>query len=160
GESQATKLEGSPGQTTEGKFPDNEASGLYTRPASQPGIRGLTGAVSSLSAQHVSPAPFLQSKHYETIDNARQFTDNECSYHDLLGYISLNLPLNNDEVLAVAHEYTYRGETFQVGDFSVDGIAAQDALLLKLLKPTLTSPKNKLWDLMMKNVYSIGAYQL
>lgn len=160
GESKATNLEGSPGQTTEAKFPDNEANGLYTWAASQPGIRGFTGAVSSLSAQNVSPGPFLQSKHYEKIENARKLTDNEFSYNALLGFISLNLPLNNDEVLAVAYEYTYRGETFQVGDFSVDGIAAQDALLLKLLKPTLTNPKNKLWDLMMKNVYSIGAYQL
>ena len=41
-----------------------------------------------------------------------------------------------------------------------DGIDGQDALILKLLKPTITNPKNKLWDLMMKNVYSIGAYQV
>ena len=72
----------------------------------------------------------------------------------------MNLPLNNDEVLAVAYEYTYKGETYQVGEFSVDGISGQDALILKLLKPTLTNPKNRIWDLMMKNVYSIGAYQL
>jgi cell surface protein SprA len=29
-----------------------------------------------------------------------------------------------------------------------------------LLKPTITNPSNKIWDLMMKNVYSIGAYQV
>ena len=39
-------------------------------------------------------------------------------------------------------------------------IIGQDALFLKLLKPTITNPKIKLWDLMMKNVYSIGAYQV
>ena len=72
----------------------------------------------------------------------------------------MNLPLNNDQVLAVAYEYTYRGETYQVGEFSTDGIDGQDALILKLLKPTITNPKNKLWDLMMKNVYSLGAYQV
>jgi cell surface protein SprA len=33
-------------------------------------------------------------------------------------------------------------------------------LILKLLKPTIVNPKNKTWDLMMKNVYSIGAYQV
>ena len=63
-------------------------------------------------------------------------------------------------MLAVAYEYTYAGRTYQIGEFSTDGIVGQDALFLKLLKPTITNPKNKLWDLMMKNVYSIGAYQV
>ncbi|MFY7943647.1 MAG: cell surface protein SprA, partial [Crocinitomicaceae bacterium] len=75
-------------------------------------------------------------------------------------YISLNQALNNDEVLAVAYEYTYRGETYQIGEFSTDGSDGQEALILKLLKPTITNPRNKVWDLMMKNVYSIGAYNV
>src|SRR5690606_29300965 len=39
-------------------------------------------------------------------------------------------------------------------------IEGRDALILKLLKPTITNPHNKVWDLMMKNVYSLGAYQV
>jgi len=62
--------------------------------------------------------------------------------------------------LAVAYEYTYRGETYTVGELSTDGVAGQDALIVKLLKSTVTNPKFKTWDLMMKNVYSIGAYQV
>ncbi|MEZ5010288.1 MAG: hypothetical protein R2744_00945 [Bacteroidales bacterium] len=31
------------------------------------------------------------------------------------GYISLNVALNNDEVLAVAFEYTLGGQIFKVG---------------------------------------------
>jgi cell surface protein SprA len=160
GESKTQNLEGTPGSVTNAKFPDNEANGLYEWAAAQAGIRGFSNAVSSLSAQGVAPGPFVQAKHYEKVENARKLTDQEYSYNALLGFISLNLPLNNDEVLAVAYEYTYKGETYQVGEFSVDGISGQDALILKLLKPTLTNPKNRIWDLMMKNVYSIGAYQL
>lgn len=160
GESKSVNVQGDPGQYTEAKFPDNEANGLYQWAAAQPGIRGFSNAVSTLSAQNVAPGPFVQAQHYEKVENARKLTEAEYSYNALLGFISLNLPLNNDEVLAVAYEYTYRGQTYQVGDFSVDGISGTDALIMKLLKPTLTNPKNKLWDLMMKNVYSIGAYQL
>lgn len=160
GESKPENVQGDPGALTGAKFPDNQANGLYDWAAAQSGIRNFTGAVSTLNAQNISPGPFVQAVHYEKVENARKLTDQEYSYNALLGFISLNLPLNNDEVLAVAYEYTYRGQTYQVGEFSVDGISGQDALIMKLLKPTLTSPKNKVWDLMMKNVYSIGAYQL
>lgn len=112
------------------------------------------------SSQNATPGPFEQAIHYEKVENARKLSEQEYTYNALLGFISLNLPLNNDEVLAVAYEYTYRGETFQVGEFSTDGIEGQKALYLKMLKPTITRPTNKVWDLMMKNVYSIGAYQL
>ena len=77
-----------------------------------------------------------------------------------LGFISLNQSLNNDQVLGVSYQYTYAGKTYQVGELSTDGVAGQNALFLKLLKSTVRNPKKKLWDLMMKNVYSLGAYQV
>lgn len=160
GESKQENCQGNPGGYTFNEIPDNEANALYQWASSQPLVRGFSNAVTALSTQIAAPGPFQQSIHYEKVENARKLTDQEFSYNAQLGYISLNLPLNNDEVLAVAYEYTYRGETYQVGEFSTDGIAGQQALLLKLLKPTITNPKNKVWDLMMKNVYSIGAYQV
>lgn len=159
GEGKPENTQGNPVTTGE-ELPDNEANNLYQWASNQTLIRQFSNAVLSLSGQNASPGPFQQAVHYEKVENARKLTEQEYTYNALLGFISLNLPLNNDEVLAVAYEYTYRGQTYQVGDFSTDGISGQDALLLKLLKPTLTNPKNKIWDLMMKNVYSIGAYQL
>ncbi|MDR0802107.1 cell surface protein SprA [Fluviicola sp.] len=141
-------------------YPDNNANNLYNYLSNDPNIRGFNGAVSELSSQVVAPGPFLQAIHYEKVENARKLSESEYTYNALLGFISLSQPLNNDEVLAVAYEYTYRGQTFQVGEFSTDGIAGQNALILKLLKPTITNPTLKLWDLMMKNVYSIGAFQV
>lgn len=160
GESKQSNCQGDPGNYSPLELPDNDHNGLYDWASNQPLVRGFANAVSALSNQVSSPGPFQQAVHYEKVENARKLTEQEFSYNALLGYISLNLPLNNDEVLAVAYEYTYQGETYQIGEFSTDGVAGQQALLLKLLKPTITNPKNKIWDLMMKNVYSIGAYQV
>lgn len=160
GESKTENWEGNPGSPSGNEIPDNESNGLYNWAANQPLVRSFNNAVQGLSSQITSPGPFQQATHYEKVENARKLTDAEFSYNAQLGYISLNQPLNNDEVLAVAYEYTYRGETYQVGEFSTDGISGTNALILKLLKPTILNPKQKIWDLMMKNVYSIGAYQV
>lgn len=159
-EGDPNNCQGTPGSFSGSALPDNEANGLYQWASNSPGVRSFNSAVPTLSAQGSAPGPFNQSEHYEKVENARKLTEQEFSYNAQLGFISLNLPLNNDEVLAVAYEYTYRNETYQVGEFSTDGVSGQDALILKLLKPTLMNPKNKIWDLMMKNVYSIGAYQV
>jgi cell surface protein SprA len=61
--------------------------------------------------------------------------------------------------LAIAFEYTYNGKTYKVGEFSNEN-TGDDALLLKMLKSTELNTRFPMWDLMMKNVYAIGAYQL
>lgn len=160
GEAKSENCQGQPGGFGPSELPDNEANNLYNWASNQPLVRGFANSVLALSTQVTAPGPFQQAIEYEKVENARKLTEQEFTYNAQLGYISLNLPLNNDEVLAVAYEYTYRGDTYQVGEFSTDGVAGQQALILKLLKPTITNPKNKVWDLMMKNVYSIGASQL
>lgn len=160
GEALEENCEGDPGGYSLSDLPDNEGNSLYQWASGQPLVRSFSNAVSALSSQVTAPGPFEQAVHYEKVENARKLSEQEFSYNAQMGFISLNLPLNNDEVLAVAYEYTYRGETYQVGEFSTDGVAGQDALMLKLLKPTIMNPNNQVWDLMMKNVYSIGAYQV
>ncbi|MFM7662363.1 MAG: cell surface protein SprA [Bacteroidota bacterium] len=160
GEAKQENCQGNPGGYSNLQIPDNEANNLYSWAVSQPQIRDFSSAVSVLTTQVLAPGPFDQAIHYEKVENARKLTEQEYTYNALLGYISLNSPLNNDEVLAVAYEYTYNGETYQVGELSTDGAQGQQALILKLLKPTITNPRNKIWDLVMKNVYSIGAFQV
>ena len=41
-----------------------------------------------------------------------------------------------------------------------DGVSYPKTLVVKLLKGTSLTPKLGTWDLMMKNVYSLGAYQV
>ena len=97
---------------------------------------------------------------FEKVESARLLKSSEYTLNSTLGYISLKAAINNDEVLAVAYEYTYNGQVYQVGEFSSDITSTADCLYLKMLKGTTVSPKLPAWKLMMKNVYSLGAYQL
>ena len=120
---------------------------------------------------------------YAKLENARKLAASEYTFHPQLGYVSLNQRLSNDEVLAVAYQYTIGDQVYQVGEFGTDGVDATNvdntsgvaipssqALLLKMLKSNLTlvkqkAPNNNLtmptWNLMMKNIYQIpSAFQL
>ena len=94
---------------------------------------------------------------YEKVENARLLTPSEYKLNAHLGYISLRQTLQSNQVLAIAYEYTYGGQTYQVGEFSADVKDGDKALIVKLLKNTSNSPKMGNWDLMMKNVYAIGS---
>ncbi|MCE2815594.1 MAG: cell surface protein SprA [Cryomorphaceae bacterium] len=97
---------------------------------------------------------------YAQLTNARMLQPNEFSFHPQLGYLSLNTALNQDEVIAVAYQYTVNGRTYQVGEFSNDGIVAPKSLILKLLKHQILNVRSPAWDLMMKNVYNLNAFQI
>jgi len=136
-------------------YPDNSQNQLYSMVAANPQIRGF-----SQSSQALSNDGFVNGRDFERLSNARQLSPNEYTYNEKLGFISLNQALNSAEVLAVAYQYTLQGRTYQVGDLSNDGFSSPNALYLKLLKSTTVDVKNPMWDLMMKNVYSLGAYQV
>jgi cell surface protein SprA len=108
--------------------------------------------------------PFLFSSgiDFVKVENARKLNQNEFSFNSQMGFISLNTTLNSDQMLAVAYQYNVIGDTtiYQVGEFSDQGINAPNTLIVKLLKSTTLNTKVPLWDLMMKNVYNIGAFQV
>lgn len=106
------------------------------------------------------PYNYAPQQDYVRLVGARKLNPNEFNFHPQLGYISLNQALNANEVLAVAYEYTVGEQIFRVGDLTVSGINPPQALFLKLLKSTNIDPLVPLWDLMMKNVYSIGSFQV
>ncbi|MDX1349427.1 MAG: cell surface protein SprA, partial [Putridiphycobacter sp.] len=165
GENKADYLEGNPTIANIGSdLPDNNANNLYAKLTETDNVRGFSNAVDYLTTLgQTDIGPLEQAFHYEKVENAKRLSEQEFNYNALLGYISLRQSLNQDEVLAVAYQYTYQGKTYQVGEFSNDvpvESGSKSALILKLLKPTIVNPKNKLWDLMMKNVYSLGAYQV
>lgn len=146
-----------PGQFSDapGDLPTNGANSLYATLAGNAAIRGFTQSAQALQSYGMASAV-----HFEKLESARLLTANEFTINERLGFIGLNQNLNNDEVLAVAYQYTLNGQTFQVGEFSTDGTAPPNALVLRLLKATITNPRIPLWDLMMKNVYSLGAFQV
>ncbi|HLG34243.1 MAG TPA: cell surface protein SprA, partial [Bacteroidia bacterium] len=118
-----------------------------------------SGALSLLN-QIKNTFGFGDPRSVTTLNFARKLNQNEYTLNSRLGYISLNQSLNADEVLAVAFEYTLNGKTYHVGDFSTSGINAPSALFVKMLKSTNVTTNLYTWDLMMKNVYAIGTYNL
>ncbi|WCO03708.1 T9SS outer membrane translocon Sov/SprA [Psychroserpens ponticola] len=167
------------------------------------------------------------------LENARKLQEgSDYQLQQQLGYISLNQRLLNDEILAVAFQYTIGGEVYQVGEFANDGVnstatnndddqdgipndadvdvngdgspdngtdtdgdgindatdadvngdgtldngtdfdgdgindnsivleGSTQSLIVKMLKSPVTSVDQPIWDLMMKNIYDTGAFQL
>ncbi|MDT8308242.1 MAG: cell surface protein SprA, partial [Bacteroidales bacterium] len=100
--------------------------------------------------------------HFEKVENARKLSQHEYTFNSKLGFISLTRRLNSDEVLAVAFQYQVIGKNkvYQVGEFSNEGITGASTLVLKLLRSTNINTEVPTWDLMMKNVYWLGSYQI
>lgn len=137
---------------------DNASNSLYGTIQNDPDIR-LTGkAIDKVNSVFNT---FEQTVDYDILNYARQLTSTEFNLNSQLGFISLNQPLNNDEILAVAFEYTYNGKTYQVGEFSRDVPPGEQKLLfLKMLKSNTIRTKLPIWDLMMKNIYTLNTYNL
>ncbi|MEI6275742.1 MAG: cell surface protein SprA [Prolixibacteraceae bacterium] len=141
------------------QLPNNNINGLYREmTTTYSGIRDFARLNEILKP--MSQRDFIAGRDFEKIENARRLDSMEYTINRQLGYISLNMALNSDEILAIAYQYTANGQTFQVGEFSTDGIEAPRTLILKMLKGTNLNPKFKNWDLMMKNIYSINSQRL
>ena len=162
-----------------GAFPDNENNAFdptkitESAPNSQinQNIRDISTVQSGIEVSNIN-----EGYDYAKLENARKLTQGqEYTLNSELGYISLNQRLNNDEVLAVAFQYTVGGKVYQVGEFANDGIDATDvetnaqgdvtsvvnsSLIVKLLKSSITNVDLPVWNLMMKNIYDTGAYNL
>ena len=140
----------------------NGAPGTFTQQsnnllASLPAAARQTNSTAVASYFQASGA----TDNYAKLTYARKLTNKEYTLHPQLGYISLNYPLNNNEVLAVAYQYTYNGVQYQVGEFAsdipVDPVTPK-VLYTKLLKNEILKPRLPTWKLMMKNIYTLGAF--
>jgi cell surface protein SprA len=135
-------------------LPQNGANDLYSWLAADPNNRNPALINSRLLARGLRGV-----EDYEKTF-ARKLTPNEYYFNPQIGFISLNQQLQPDEVLGVAFQYNYNGKVYQVGEFSQDvtldsSRGVQKVLFLKLLKATSQRPKLPIWNLMMKNVYSL-----
>jgi len=141
------------------EVPANSSNKVYydltTTYAAARNFSDANATLSDLSAKGINIG-----EDYERLESARRLEPSEYTLNSALGYISLRQALNSDEILAVAYEYTIKGQTYQVGEFSTDGIESPKTLFVKMLKGTNYSPTSPTWKLMMKNVYSIGAYNM
>jgi cell surface protein SprA len=144
-------------------LPSNNSNTLYqTLMSYGPDIRNSTKVQSYLNG--LSGSGMQPVQEFEKTF-ARKLQPTDFYFNPQIGFISLNQPLQPDEVLAVAYQYTYNGKVYKVGEFSQDvppdsSGNTTKVLFLKLLKATSQRPNLPIWDLMMKNVYSVGFGQL
>lgn len=138
-------------------IPYNNTNTLYNTLNQQ-----FAGARDISTVNQTLGGTFVNGTEYEEVESARLLDASEYTVNTKLGYISLKTQLQADEVLAVAYNYTYSdGRTYQVGEFSTDNpSSAASCLYVKLLKGITMSPDMPFWDLMMKNIYSLGAYSV
>ncbi len=138
----------------------NEANNLYARLVADPNTRFVDKVVGELTGPKFN---LQQGQDFEKTF-ARKLEPRDYTFHPQLGYLSLNTLIQPNEVLAVAFQYEFNGQVFQVGEFAnqipPDSSTTSKALFLKMLKATSARPTIPLWDLMMKNIYSLGAYQV
>jgi cell surface protein SprA len=139
---------------------DNAANGLYNTLSNNAAFRQVDNTNSAITSLGLE-----KTIDYELLRGAKRLiADRDYTFHPQLGYISLTNALRNDEVLAVSYEYTLNGRAFKVGELTEDYQARQDneVIALKLLKSSTIRNNIKLpmWDLMMKNVYSLGTSQI
>ena len=146
-------------------LPDNDANDLYRRMTQRSDdIREIDKAVSILQSSEFG---LVQAKDFEKV-SARKLSPSEYNVHDQLGFISLNINVQPDQVLGIAFQYSYNGRIFKVGELSIntDNLGTDTTnvtprvLFVKMLKSTTQRTDVPTWDLMMKNVYSIGAFQV
>jgi len=139
-------------------YPNNEANTLLMELDTNR-VRNINEVSGYLNGNALG---FIAGRDYEKVENATKLDPSEYTVNRKLGFISLNTTLSSDQVLAVAYQYKIIGDehVYQVGEFSDEGIHSPNNLMVKLLKSTSVDTHIPMWDLMMKNVYSIGAYQV
>ncbi|MBX2940191.1 MAG: cell surface protein SprA [Ferruginibacter sp.] len=135
--------------------PSNGTNDLYSKVLGQPDARNPALVFNNLRNIGLSPVQDFEKTFARKLDSTQYI------YNRQIGTLSLSQPLQTDEVLAVAYQYSFNGRVYQVGEFSQDvppdsASATQKVLFLKLLKATSQRPTLPIWHWMMKNVYSVG----
>ena len=161
-------------QDIKGKnLPSNAANKLYDKLLGNPRIRDFDGAIREL-VQKGGDFELQPTRDFEKV-RARKLRADEFSYDPKLGFVSVNFQLRPNQTLGVAFTYKYNGKEYKVGELATNAPATEvqqnknpqvgqepvdtipQMLFVKLLKATTPRLDIPLWDLMMKNVYSLGA---
>ena len=139
-------------------YPFNNANTEYNSIVGDRSSRSPSQAAAKLNSLGLS-----QVQDFEIV-YARKLSASDYYFNPQVGFLSVNQTLQSNDVLAVAYQYSYNGQIYQVGEFAADvppdttvgtGAGSSKVLYLKLLKATSQRTNLPLWNLMMKNVYSL-----
>lgn len=137
----------------------NQSNSIYDQLMANTGFRVIDNTTRTLTELGLRTG-----EDFEILRGAKRLTDREFDLQPELGFISLTTPLRNDEILAVAYEYTYNGRNYKVGELTEDySFRKEDeVLMLKLIKSSTIRNRlnHPMWDLMMKNVYALSQGQI
>ncbi|WP_292009241.1 cell surface protein SprA [Chryseobacterium sp.] len=146
-------------------YPDNSQNGLYQAVNGLgAGLRDASTTYNTINGQSLPNASggteaYTDGEQFIFNKKARRLNSNEYTFQSQLGYISLNQKLNDNQLLAVSYSYTVSGtnQVYKVGEFSEESTV----LVTKVLKPNSTvKTSSPMWNLMMKNIYSLDASQV
>ncbi len=103
---------------------------------------------------------FQDGENFVVNESVRKLDPSEFTFYPKLGYVSLNTPLvDGEDLLAVSFQYTLSsdpGKLYTVGQMSNE---TDKPIIAKLIKPnSAVNVASPMWDLMMKNIYSLNAY--
>ena len=154
-------------------LPDNSVSTLFENLVRNEDVRSIVQVSEGLQR---APFSFTQVRDFE-VQSMRRLNPSEFTFHPELGFISLNTRLRPNQVLAVAYEYVYSlngNKVYKVGEMTNEAgtgglrtnaageeeAAPENVIYAKMLKSSNQRVDIPSWDLMMKNVYSLGTNQL
>ena len=149
-------------------LPDNSVNNIFAKLTNSTQSQRIKTAQSELTGRFgLTPKEDLE------IFRGRKLNSGEFFYNAELGFISLNVRLRPDQVLAVAYEHFYTDnpdELYKVGITSDEGsisnanaigeVQSEGLIFTKLIKPSSNRVDLPSWDLMMKNVYPLRTNQL
>lgn len=120
----------------------------------------ISDARSFLNTYNFNGEQFQDGENFIVNENVRKLDASEFTFYPKLGYISLNTPLvDGEDLLAVSFQYTLStdpGKLYTVGQMSDE---TDKPIIAKLVKPnSAVNVASPMWDLMMKNIYSLNAY--
>lgn len=164
-------------------MPSNESNNIFTDFLSEDDVDDDAKVVRYLKREGFRQSIDFAKTEAKMLQEGQEYTVNR-----ELGFISLGINVQPYDIIGVAYTYSYNGKIYKVGQLSKDkaanslssnpdllggGISVgvdttqvdstvndQNVLFVKMLKSTTPNIDKPIWNLMMKNIYNIGAYQM
>ncbi|MDZ4708428.1 MAG: cell surface protein SprA [Saprospiraceae bacterium] len=141
--------------TTNQKLPTNGTNRIYQQFIADPNLRQTDKVVSGLQRP---PFNFTIGRDFEVF-KGKLLDPRDFTVHPDLGFISFRRTVRPSDIVAISYKYTFNGKAYKVGEFTQE--VAPDSLnviVTKLVKPRSNRVDIPIWDLMMKNFYSLRSF--
>ncbi len=151
------------------RLPDNNVNTLYRNATGNGLVDDENARRKDMTSSILKGGQYglTQTRDFE-VQRGRLLSRSEYSFNPELGFISLNVRLQPNQVMGIAYDYFYTENCdtlYSVGELSQDAVFSDtneegeveptSVLYVKMLKSSNQRVDNPNWDLMMKNVYPL-----